>query len=50
MAMNGTTCNTIQTGWVTFWKRLIRVIPWVTIGMIASDEAMVPIQNGIPNR
>ena len=39
MKTNGMRCSTIQNGCVHDWKRLMKVIPWVTSGMTINDDS-----------
>ena len=36
IAAKGSRLSRIQNGWVSSWKRLISVMPWVTSGMMAT--------------
>ncbi len=48
MKKNGRILRTIQTGWVSIWKREIMEIPWVTNGITTRAEMICPSQSGMP--
>ena len=47
MKIKGRECSSNQTGWVQICRRLIKVKPLITIGMIISELSRYPKNSGI---